>query len=174
MGRIKRFEEYEPSGAPAMQAFRKMYGMAAELSDGIQKEYYSEMLADAKEVKVTRLSEALDEDEIKRIAETAEPKPHQCYANSMKTALVGLLGRNIKYCEGFMVVNGFPVEHAFNSVNGVYVDVTADLALDGLKEGTGYILVGEWTPDKALDAMEANGVYGGVYREMFVRSHREL
>lgn len=174
MGRIRRLEEYEVSGASAMRAFRDLYGKMAELSDGMQKKYYSEMLADARKVKVTRLSEALDEDEIKRIAETAEPKPHQCYANSMKTALVKLLGRNFKYCEGFMMIGGFPVEHAFNSVNGVYVDVTADLALGGLKEGTEYILVGEWTPDKALDAMEANGVYGGVYREMFVRSHREL
>lgn len=174
MKRIKRFEEYEPSGAPAMQAFREHCRMMAGLSDGIQSEYYSKLLSDAKPVKVTPLTEALDGDEIKRIAEMAEPKPHQCYANSIKTALVGLLGRNIKYCEGFMMIGGFPVEHAFNSVNGVYVDVTADLALDGLKEDAGYILVGEWTPDKALDAMEANGVYGGVYREMFVRSHREL
>lgn len=174
MGKIKRLEEYEPSGASAMRAFRNLYGKMAELSDGMQKEYYSKLLADAKEVKMTRLSEALDEDEIGRIGDIVSPKPHQCYANSMKTALVKLLGRNFKYCEGFMVVNGFPVEHAFNSVNGIYVDVTADLALGGLKEGTEYILVGEWTPDKALDAMEANGVYGGVYREIFVRSHREL
>lgn len=174
MGRIKRLEEYEVSGAPATRAFRGLYGKMAELSDGMQKEYYSKLLADAREVKVTRLAEALDEDEIGRIRDIVSPEPHQCYANSMKTALVKLLGRNFKYCEGFIVVNGFPVEHAFNSVNGVYVDVTADLALGGLKEGTGYILTGEWSPDKALGVMEDTGVYGGVYREIFIRSHREL
>ena len=80
---------------------------------------------------------------------------------------------NILYCEGFMSTFGIPIEHAFNKVGDVYVDITKELALKESPSDTEYIVLGEYNSIDALQAMAVEGYYGNVYRQMFIDSHKK-
>lgn len=146
----------------------------ASISSGAGKDYYSQMLKDIKPVVVHPLREIFTEDEIGRIRRAVHPKQKACYENAFHfSSRLGELGREILYCEGFVTVFGLPIEHAFNKVDGVYVDITLELALNDDLSDRNYAVLGEWTDSKALAVMAKEGYYGEVYRQEFFRNYTE-
>ena len=174
MNRVKRFEQFlnEENGG-FYKEFLTQYKFIASVSSGMQKEYYESVVKDAKDVKISSIYDVFTEEEIERIKSRVHPKKKQCYANSYHLCTAGLLGYNILYCEGFTEVCGIPIEHAFNKVNDLYVDITLELAVGDDVKKNDYVLIGEYQPDKALELMAERGVYGGCYQENFIRTHKE-
>ena len=82
--------------------------------------------------------------------EVVRPKPKQCFANAQKFAMH--FPAFNKYVEGEWGIGGcIGIEHAFNCINGVYVDITAELVLgyDVTKED--YLSIIEISDEKVLE-----------------------
>lgn len=173
MNRIKTYNQFvNENGGSFYNTFVTQYKFIASNSDGFQKEFYEKMVKDAKLIKITPLNEVFTEDEIKKIKQRVRPKKKECYSNAYHMCSETGFD-NILYCEGFMSVYGIPIEHAFNKVGDVYVDVTKELALNESPLDTEYIVLGEYNSVDALRAMAVGGCYGNVYRQMFVDSHKK-
>ena len=174
MNKVKRFEQFLCEEKENFyQNFINQYKFIASVTDGFQKEYYQCMIDDAKEVQIKSVYDVFTEEEIERIKSRVKPKAKECYANSYHLCTAGLLGYNILYCEGYTEVYGIPIEHAFNKVNDSYVDITLELVIGDDVKSKNYILLGEYQPNKALELMAKNGVYGGCYQENFFETHKE-
>lgn len=91
-----------------------------------QKEYFQYLKESHKKVQCCLLTEVFTAEEIQLIKKVVRPKPKQCYKNAAK--LVELFPNKVKYVEG-KVMKWFPMEHAFNLVDGKYVDLTFELVL---------------------------------------------
>ena len=141
---------------------------------GVQQEFYKKMKEDADSVDIVPLKEVFSDEEIKEIKKRVNPKPKACYENAWK-----LCDRfefdgdhDIKYCEGYLNMKGLPIDHAFNKVDGKYVDITVELALNREIEDT-YVIVGEYDTDKVREILLQNGFYGDIYKTIFLNSYKE-
>lgn len=123
--------------------------------------FYEKVSKSIHEVKMSRLSEVFTAKEIRLIKENIHPQRKQCYRNASLLTL--LFPDKVKYVEGYADVAGFPVEHAFNEINGQYVDITFELAL-GLNElKDQYYAYGEYNAIEIEKVMLETEVYGGVF-----------
>lgn len=122
--------------------------------------FYKKVDENIHEVKMSRLCEVFTPNEIRLIKTSVNPQKKQCYKNA--TLLTLLFPDKVKYVEGYADVSGFPVEHAFNKINGQYVDITFELALgdDELKE---YYAYGEYNIEEIERVVLETEVYGGVF-----------
>lgn len=145
--------------------------LIASVTDGYQRDYYEQMLKDARIVKCSSVYDVFNEDEIARIKKLVRPKKKECYANAYHLTSCGI--PNVLYCEGYMSLKGLPIEHAFNKVGDKYVDITAELALGEDVDGNEYVLLGEYDGDTALQTMAEDGYYGGVYNKMFLKNLKD-
>lgn len=176
---VRRFREYsvqEAAGfvqSPSMA--ETMVRSLVEITSGRQKEMYSAMLKDLRPVKCVPLGEVFTPEEIRTIRNTVRPKMKECYSNAYHFAsrLDGAFGKPILYCEGYMDTFGLPVEHAFNKVGDLYVDITAELVLGDDVAKSEYSLIGEWDDRTALRAMALDGCYGCVYQKLYMKSHQD-
>lgn len=134
----------------------------ASICSGKQKEWYEKMLADARVVKVSPLSDIFTPDEIEIIKKVVRPQKKQCYKNAILTATL-LTKKGVKYCEGKCTCCGIGLDHAFNKIGDRYFDVTAELAL-GKLDAQEYMVLGEYSPKEVLQVIEKQGYYGDVYR----------
>ena len=134
----------------------------ASICSGKQKEWYEKMLADARVVKVSPLSDILTPDEFEIIKKVVRPQKKECYKNATLTATL-LTEKGVKYCEGKYTCCGIGLDHAFNKIGDRYFDVTAELAL-GKLDAQEYIVLGEYSPKEVLQVIEKQGYYGDVYR----------
>lgn len=138
------------------------------ITDGYQKKYYQRMLSDARVVKCSSVFDVLSEDDILKIKRNARPKMKECYRNAYLATQCGI--PDMLYCEGYTTCMGLPIEHAFNKIGDMYIDITAELVLDRDVSDDEYVVIGEYTPKEAFDVMGETGHYGGVYNELFRRS----
>lgn len=117
---------------------------------GKQKKFWSLKLAKAKHIHVSSIYDVFDKETVEYIKEVVRPKPKQCFANAQKFAMY--FPAFNKYVEGEWGMRGcFGIEHAFNCINGVYVDITAELVLgyDVTKED--YLSIIEISDEKVLE-----------------------
>ena len=152
----------------------EMLNFFAKNTSGYQKDLYTKKAKDADSVDVVPLSEVFTEEEIKQIKKYIHPQPKCCYENAWK--LCDRFGysneHEILYCEGYMNFKGLPIEHAFNKVDGKYVDITAELALNREIEDT-YVVIGEFDTDKVREILLQNGFYGNIYDTIELNKYKE-
>ena len=93
-----------------------------------QKAYYEQILKDIKPVEVVPISEVFTQEEIDIIKKSVRPKPKECYRNATVLTQYFMGNHTIEYVEGYSY-SIWPIEHAFNKVDGKYIDITYELAL---------------------------------------------
>lgn len=137
----------------------------ARFSDSKERKRYDKLLADMKEVSVGKLSDVLEKDEIDLIRSVVKPKPKMCYKNAFwLTMHMAESKHDIRYCEGMYTYKKcLPISHAFNIIDGVYVDITMELALKRDPSSEDYVVFGEYDKDSMWNVANETGVYGGVY-----------
>ena len=137
-----------------------MLKLFSQSCDGYQKELYTQKAKDADSIDIVPLEEVFTKEEIQEIKKRVQPQPKCCYENAWKL------------CDRFMNFRGLPIEHAFNKVDGKYVDITVELALKRKIEDT-YIVVGEYDTDKVREILVQNGFYGNIYDTIFLNNYKE-
>lgn len=144
----------------------------ATLLSGKQREAYEEMINDAKVVEIVPMSEVFNAQEIEMIRKIVRPKQHECYKNAYQ--LTTLFSDRVKYCEGKMTVANklVGIEHAWNKVDGKYIDITMEMVLeqDMTQYGEEYVSLGDWGSNELIDISQRMGFYGGVYS--FVKNEK--
>lgn len=153
-----------------------MLKMFAKYASGYQKYLFDKKVKDADSIEICSLNEVFSDEEIEEIKKRVRPQPKMCYENAWK-----LMDRfyyegkhDIKYCEGYLNMKGIPIEHAFNKVDGKYVDVTIELALNNdVKEDT-YVVIGEFDEDQVRNILLENGFYGNIYDSIELKKFKEL
>lgn len=133
----------------------------ADLLNGIQKDYWLDLLKVAQQVEVVPMSEVFTKDEIKRIKLLVRPKKKMCYNNSHQ--LTYLFPEKVKYVEGRMSYSGLPIDHAFNRVSDKYVDITIELALKRDVRKYEYVKFAEYDTRQIHTAALSTGYYGNYY-----------
>ena len=151
-----------------------MLNFFAKSCSGVQKELFSQKVKDANSVDIVPLSEVFIEAEIKEIKRRIHPQPKCCYENAWKLCdRFEYEGKHeIKYCEGYLNMKGIPIDHAFNCVDGKYVDITIELALGKEIEDT-YVTIGEYSTDEVREILIQNGYYGEIYNTIFLNKYKE-
>ena len=151
-----------------------MLNLFAQNSSGVSQKLYKQKINDANSVDVVQLSEVFNDDEIEEIKKRIHPQPKCCYENAWKLCdRFEYEGKHeIKYCEGYLNMKGLPIEHAFNKVDGKYVDITKELAINKNIEDT-YIAVGEYNTDEVRNILIQNGFYGDIYNTIFLNKYKE-
>lgn len=146
----------------------------AQFSSGYQQKLYQDKVKDADSVDVVPMSEVFTEDEIKEIKRRVRPQPKCCYENAWKLVdRFSYEGKHeILYCEGYMNFKGIPIEHAFNKVDGKYIDITAELALNREIEDT-YVVFGEFNDSEVREILIQNGFYGNIYDTIKLNKYKE-
>lgn len=132
-----------------------------------QKIYYQELLKAAKPVKVVRAADVLEDYELDYIRHVIKPKPKECYRNSH--LLCEAFPERIFYCEGKTNVP-IPIDHAFNKVGDVYIDITFEFALNENPSIYEYVSFGEYDAKTIRKAVLKTGYYGQVYQWLYYQS----
>jgi hypothetical protein len=124
-----------------------------------QKKYFQYLKDQYKEVRVAPLNEVFTVKEIHLIKKVVKPQLKQCFRNAAK--LVELFPDRVKYVEG-KFMKYFPMEHAFNLVDGdKYVDLTFELVLKDEEVATyEYASFLELNYEQQIDLMLSTGMYG--------------
>ena len=152
----------------------EMLEFFAKNCSGVQQKLFMQKVKDADSVDVVPLSEVFSDDEIKEIKKRIHPQPKCCYENAWKLCdRFEYEGKHkIKYCEGYLNMKGLPIEHAFNCVDGKYVDITIELALNKKIEDT-YVTIGEYSTEQVREILIQNGFYGDIYNTIFLNKYKE-
>lgn len=148
----------------------------AKNMSGVQQELYKQKIKDADSVDIVPLSEVFSKEEIEDIERIVRPQPKCCYENAWKLCDRLSYGKHdIKYCEGYLNMRGLPIDHAFNKVDGKYVDITIELALnkDISKEEDTYVIIGEYDDNQVREILLQNGFYGDIYNTIFLNKYKE-
>ena len=158
---------------PDDEGILTMLKFFAENTSGYQQMLYKDKLNDADSVDIVSVYDVFDEKTIEYIKKRIKPQPKCCYENAYK-----LCDRmyddkyDIKYCEGYLNMKGLPIDHAFNCVNGQYVDITIELALDRKLEDT-YVKYCEYDIDQVREILVQNGFYGNIYDTIKLNKYKE-
>ena len=152
-----------------------MLNFFAKNCDGYQKELFNQKAKDANSIDIVSLDEVFTKEEIKEIKKRVHPQPKCCYENAWKLCDRFEYEGNhkIEYCEGYMNYKGLPIEHAFNKVDGKYVDITTELALNRDPKDDTYIVIGEFDTNKVREILVENGFYGNIYDSIFLKKYKE-
>ena len=158
------------------QSIIQMLQFYAQNMSGVQQELFKQKVKDADSVDIVPLSEVFTKEEIAEIKKYHRPIPKECYKNAWSLCEFGEFSNHkITYCEGYLNMKGFPIEHAFNKVDGKYIDATIELALhrDVSKEGDTYVVLGEYSTDDVRKILLQNGFYGDIYNTIFLNKYKE-
>jgi len=159
------------------QQIIEMLKFFAKNMSGVQQELYQQKVNDAESVDIVPLSEVFTPEEIADIKRRVHPQPKMCYENAWKLCDRFEYEGNhkIEYCEGYLNMRGFPIDHAFNKVDGKYVDITIELALgrNVAEEGDTYITLGTYNTDEVRKILLQNGFYGDIYNTIFLNKYKE-
>ena len=142
-------------------------------ASGYQKKLYQDKLNDADSVDIVSIRDVFDEKTINKIKKYVNPKPKCCYENAYKLCdrLFGD-GYDIKYCEGYLNYKGLPIDHAFNCVDGKYVDITVELGIKRELDDT-YVKYCEYDIDTVREILLQNGFYGNIYDTIKLNKYKE-
>ena len=130
-----------------------------------QKAYYEQILKDIKLVEVVPISEVFTQEEIDIIKKILKPQPKECYRNA--TLLTQYFDNHtIEYVEGYSN-SIWPIEHAFNKVDGKYIDITYELALGLDVTQEEYASILEVPELEILEYTISEGYYGEYYQHKY-------
>lgn len=133
--------------------------MFADLMQGKQRDFMMAKLENAKEVKISPMTEVFSKKEISYIKRFIRPEKKECYKNA--TRLCWAFPDKVLYCEGQFTCYGIPFDHAFNKVGDKYIDITSELVLGKFSEE--YVTFGEWDAKTVAEVATKNEVYGDVF-----------
>ena len=137
---------------------------------GKQKEYYADLLRNIKPVKIVPLGSVFTDEEISRI-KRMNIRRNECYRNSH--LLTALFPSRVMYVEGRVLPeNLIPIDHAFNRVGDVYVDVTFELVLKLDVARQRYASIAEYDLHTLSRITSASGYWGGCYEYEWIRKHK--
>lgn len=132
-----------------------------------QIDFYNKQIADAREVKITKITDLFTKEEIELIKHIVEPKQKQCYRNAV---LLAQYLNKCKYVEGYMTCCGLNIEHAYNAVikDGVtyYIDITIELTLNREPSGE-YVVIAEYDKNTAANIALKTGFYSSIYSHLY-------
>lgn len=132
-----------------------------QITTGKQKEYYTDLLQNAKPVKVVSVKDVFTPEGIRLIKERISPKKKQCYRNA---SLLTCLFPDVMYVEGkVMPENMFPIDHAFNKVGDSYIDITVELVLGEDVTKPDYVVLGEYDNNQVVEVADKTELWGGCY-----------
>ena len=89
----------------------------------------------------------------------------ECYRNAGKLCM-GVEGVN--YVEGEISYHGVPIEHAWNSINGQYFDITKDILFSTNSDYSEYVKIIELNRKDYLSFLTKYENWGGFVREKFI------
>lgn len=140
------------------------------ITTGRQKEYYTELLRNIKPVKVVPLKDVFTEKEIRQI-KLINIQQNECYRNSH--LLTSLFPGRVMYVEGKVLPeNLIPIDHAFNRVGDVYIDVTFELALKLDVTRQRYASIAEYDLNTISRIASATGYWGDYYKYEWIRKYK--
>jgi 8-oxo-dGTP diphosphatase len=94
--------------------------------DEKQKAFYQWQLLNAKQVKLMPIKDIrVKYPQVDKFLKEESALMKQCFVNAAKLATSG---KSILYVEGFISINGAPMEYAFNKIGEDYFDITKDFA----------------------------------------------
>ena len=153
---------------------KTMLEFFSSASSGVGAALYRQKVKDANSVDIVSLSEVFNPEEIKAIKKYIRPKAKMCYKNAyMLCNYFDGEGHDVRYVEGYLNMKGLPIEHAFNYVDGKYVDITIELALGNDINEDSYISIGEFSTDEVRRVLLKNGYYGQIYETLFLDRYKE-
>ena len=152
-----------------------MLNFFAKNCSGYQQKLFQDKANDANSIDVVPLSEVFTKEEIEEIKKRVKPQKKACYENAYKLCdRFEYEGKHdIKYCEGYLNMKGFPIEHAFNKVDGKYVDITIELALGNDVTEDTYVSYCEYDVDTVREILLQNEYYGNIYDTIKLNSYKE-
>lgn len=127
-------------------------------------DFLKQLVSDARLVKVEPLANVVGRDRAREIIHAVRPQKNECYKNA---TLLSLADKSFKYVEGRVSAMAFPIDHAFNVIDGHYVDITLEYVLGKDVTSDSYIVIGEYEQHELMRATLENGFYGGVYDFMY-------
>lgn len=140
------------------------------ITTGKQKEYYTELLRNIKPVKVVPLKDVFTEEEIRRIKQI-DIQQNECYRNSY--LLTALFPGRVMYVEGKVLPeNLITIDHAFNRVGDVYVDITFELVLKLDVTRQQYASIAEYDLHTLSRITSATGYWGDCYKYEWIRKYK--
>lgn len=154
---------------------KQMLEFFAQNMSGVQAELFKQKAEDADSIDIIPLNEVFTEQEIQEIKRRLRPQPKMCYENAYKLMDRFSYDSNheIEYVEGYINMKGFPIEHAFNKVDGKYVDVTIELALGKDPTEDTYVKIGEFDLGTVTEILLQNQYYGQIYETIFLNKYKE-
>ena len=173
---MKQIIEYIHEALKDVDAsIKQMLEFFAKNMSGVQSELFKQKAEDADSVDIVPLSEVFTPEEIKEIKKRVRPRPKMCYENAYKLMdrLFYDSDHEIEYVEGYINMKGFPIEHAFNKVDGKYVDITIELALGRDPAEDTYVKIGEFDLDTVREILLQNEFYGQIYETIFLNKYKE-
>lgn len=143
-----------------------------DLCSTSQKAYYEQILKDLKPVEVVSISEVFTQEEIDIIKKSIRPQPKECYRNATVLTQYFRGNHTIEYVEGYSY-SIWPIEHAFNKVDGKYVDITYELAL-GLDVTKGeYASILEVSTQEIWKYTISERYYGEYYQHKYIKKLKQ-
>lgn len=140
----------------------------AKLCGGMQKKYYEQQLKDFHHVQCVSVKDVFTDDELRLIRRVVKPQAKECYRNAH--LLTALFPDRVQYTEGQVTIfnGGFGIDHAWNKVGDVYVDITFEMALgeDPTKEL--YMALGTYNLTTITQVASETGYYGSIYNQRFI------
>ena len=173
---MKKIIEYINEALKDVDAgIKQMLEFFAQNMSGVQAELFKQKAEDADSIDIVPLNEVFTEQEIQEIKRRLRPQPKMCYENAYKLMDRFSYDSNheIEYVEGYINMKGFPIEHAFNKVDGKYVDVTIELALGKDPTEDTYVKIGEFDLDTVREILLQNQFYGQIYETIFLNNYKE-
>lgn len=131
-----------------------------------QKTYFQDLLKAAKPVKIVRAADVLNDYELEYIQHVLKPQPKKCYRNAH--LLCETFPDRFQYCDGKVNVP-IPIDHAFNKVGDVYIDITFEFALHENPSIYEYVTFGEYDAKTIRKAVLETGYYGGIYNWLYYK-----
>ena len=173
---MKKIIEYINEALKDVDAgIKQMLEFFAQNMSGVQAELFKQKAEDADSIDIVPLNEVFTEQEIQEIKRRLRPQPKMCYENAYKLMDRFSYDSNheIEYVEGYINMKGFPIEHAFNKVDGKYVDITIELALGKDPTEDTYVKIGEFDLDTVREILLQNQYYGQIYETIFLNKYKE-
>lgn len=133
-----------------------------------QRVYHAQVLRDARVVDVVSVREVFTDKEIELIRKILRPRPKRCYNNAVM--LCTMFPDRCRYVEGYVFYH-IPIDHAFNIVDGKYVDIT--LEMTGMGLGYEYVaLIDASEGEVVADIRKHHDMAGDYYKHQYLKHHR--
>lgn len=138
-----------------------------------QAEYYLGLAGCVRPVRVVSAYEVWSPDRVKQLIRAIRPAVKECYRVAFNLAVV--TGGEARYVEGQMWASVLGVDHAFNYIPklDVYVDFTAEFALQRDPAEGAYVAFRDFDLRTVEKIVLKNGYYGNIYNEVWLRERKK-